>query len=348
MSKIEVNCGIIKDLLPLYVDDVCSEESKEAVAVHLSECESCSDLESRLRETSVDNYFQGEQKSVLNNHTKKERRLAAKIGVITSAVLLVPIIVCLICNLAVGHSLDWFFIVLTSILVFASVTVVPMFAVEKKLFYTILSFTASLLVLLMTCCIYTSGDWFFTAAASVIFGLSVVFMPYLVRFIPFDRAGKFIGAFSANKGLLVMLWDTAWLYIMLAAIGVQGNYDGYWREAFSIATGGLLLPWAIFLVSRYSKKPAVTKVGLSFIAVAVFTEVTNDLINFLLYGKIDLMFTHADFKTWMWTEDMGEASLAASNANFNVTAMIGFIVAGLILCGIGAVWTAHKKSKIQK
>jgi len=34
-------CGIIKDLLPLYIDDVCNEESRCAVEKHLAECESC-------------------------------------------------------------------------------------------------------------------------------------------------------------------------------------------------------------------------------------------------------------------------------------------------------------------
>ena len=34
-------CGIIKDLLPLYMDNVCNEESRQAVEEHLEECESC-------------------------------------------------------------------------------------------------------------------------------------------------------------------------------------------------------------------------------------------------------------------------------------------------------------------
>ena len=34
-------CGIIRDLLPLYIDDICYEESKQAVENHLSECEKC-------------------------------------------------------------------------------------------------------------------------------------------------------------------------------------------------------------------------------------------------------------------------------------------------------------------
>lgn len=34
-------CGIVKDLLPLYADDVCTPESKKFVAEHLAECEEC-------------------------------------------------------------------------------------------------------------------------------------------------------------------------------------------------------------------------------------------------------------------------------------------------------------------
>lgn len=36
-----ISCEIIKDLLPLYHDGVCSKESIAAVEEHLSHCESC-------------------------------------------------------------------------------------------------------------------------------------------------------------------------------------------------------------------------------------------------------------------------------------------------------------------
>ena len=35
------SCEIIKDLLPLYVDHVCSDESIELIDQHLLECEKC-------------------------------------------------------------------------------------------------------------------------------------------------------------------------------------------------------------------------------------------------------------------------------------------------------------------
>lgn len=36
-----MNCNVINDLIPLYVDDCCSEESAALVAEHLKTCESC-------------------------------------------------------------------------------------------------------------------------------------------------------------------------------------------------------------------------------------------------------------------------------------------------------------------
>lgn len=43
------NCGIIKDLLPLYVDQVCSDDSKELINAHLPECENCKSYLNSLR-----------------------------------------------------------------------------------------------------------------------------------------------------------------------------------------------------------------------------------------------------------------------------------------------------------
>ncbi|NMA65781.1 MAG: hypothetical protein GX957_06005 [Clostridiaceae bacterium] len=36
-----ISCEIIKDMLPLYLDGVCSNDSKVMVEEHLAECDSC-------------------------------------------------------------------------------------------------------------------------------------------------------------------------------------------------------------------------------------------------------------------------------------------------------------------
>ncbi len=46
-----MNCDVIKDLLPLYVDECCSEESEKLVAEHLATCENCRKVHSQMRQT---------------------------------------------------------------------------------------------------------------------------------------------------------------------------------------------------------------------------------------------------------------------------------------------------------
>ncbi|MEE3952759.1 zf-HC2 domain-containing protein [Peribacillus frigoritolerans] len=48
MSKI--SCNIVKDMLPLYHDNVCSSDSQKMVEEHLSECDSCKSELDRIRD----------------------------------------------------------------------------------------------------------------------------------------------------------------------------------------------------------------------------------------------------------------------------------------------------------
>lgn len=47
------NCGIIDDLLPLYADGACSEESKAAIEAHLASCEACQKKLERMQSNTV-------------------------------------------------------------------------------------------------------------------------------------------------------------------------------------------------------------------------------------------------------------------------------------------------------
>ena len=39
-----MNCNMVKDLIPLYIDGCCSEESEKAVEVHIRDCDDCKRL----------------------------------------------------------------------------------------------------------------------------------------------------------------------------------------------------------------------------------------------------------------------------------------------------------------
>ncbi len=209
MSENKYSCGIVRDLIPLYRDGVCGEESRRIVEEHLRECTDCREMSECLNDTTIERTLSKESESVLSNHEKKERRTAVTAGMIVSGILMIPVIVCLICNLAVGHALDWFFIVLTALLTTASVIVVPLLAGERRFSKTIMCFTASLMLLLLTCCLYSHGDWFFVTAVPIIFGLSVIFLPFIIKELPLPPALK------KRKALTVVIWDVFWLLMLL-------------------------------------------------------------------------------------------------------------------------------------
>lgn len=67
----EINCNIIKDILPLYVDGVVSDDTKEMVEKHLDCCEECKkELELMKQEISIP---PEKEASLIRNFKKKLR-----------------------------------------------------------------------------------------------------------------------------------------------------------------------------------------------------------------------------------------------------------------------------------
>lgn len=85
MDKHIITCEMAKDLIPLYSEGLCSEESRKAVENHLSECESCR----RLLETPVEQEQVAsvpEEKNVFKKLNRKMKR--SKLWIIALSVVL--------------------------------------------------------------------------------------------------------------------------------------------------------------------------------------------------------------------------------------------------------------------
>ena len=89
------NCKVIEDLLPLYHDGVCSEESKEFVERHLCDCQSCRESLETLNADFEDALSAQEQTEemkalkTIGSVFKRKKRNAVLIGIgITFAVLI--------------------------------------------------------------------------------------------------------------------------------------------------------------------------------------------------------------------------------------------------------------------
>ena len=79
MSRIP--CNVNKDLLPLYVDNVCSEESKSMVEEHLAGCEECQGYYDALREGMPEEKIAEEKEELLSEEKMRE----AEVSVIKGA-----------------------------------------------------------------------------------------------------------------------------------------------------------------------------------------------------------------------------------------------------------------------
>ena len=214
----KTDCEVIRDLLPLYADDACSEGSRHLVEEHLNECPSCTDLLSRIRETKIEDDLQEEKTSVIEYGARRFKRRSAAVGSVISGLFMIPILICLIVNLTSGANLGSFFIVLSSMLVAASLIIVPLMIPEDKAFWTFCSFCASLMLLLGVICLFTRGTWFPVASSAVLFGLAVVFLPFLIRTRP---VRKQIG--SSNPVLIVLALDAALFINMISMIRSHGK-----------------------------------------------------------------------------------------------------------------------------
>jgi len=203
--------------------------------------------------------------------------------------------------------------------VWASLTVVPLIMEERKGLWTLGSFTGSLTLLLLTCCIYTGGDWFAVAMIPILFSLSVLFAPFVIAQIPLK------GFASTNKGLLAMIVDTVLLFAVVIVSGLYGGYGAdFWQNGLIITSISLLFPWVLFLIIRYLKANAFVRAGLSVVFSGIFLSVIESMIDFILYGKFRIKFAN-------------EANLLVWNANTidsNVTLLIlisGFVIGGVLL-----------------
>lgn len=317
-------CEIVRDLLPLYCDNISSSASSEMVKEHILECPECQTIWNQMQNGSAVNLLGKEANEIISHHNQVLKRKSLTIGGTISAVLAVPMLITFIVNLTVGKTLDWFFIVLTSLFVAASVTVVPIVIEMRKAFFTIVSFTASLLLLLLSSCLYSRGDWFFMASISVLLGISILFMPLLLKQLP-----KYSNFIKDRIGLFSISIDTLLLYATVITAVIYTNTPDYFLSAILITSYCLTPIWTAFFTIRYTKLHALTKAGIVTIIVGLFYAFTNDIIYWIEGSELTVEIQKAVLSSW--TESNFDANSKAVTLIFCILIGVVLIMAGRTL-----------------
>ena len=210
-----MDCDVIRDLLPLYADEACSEKRRALVNAHLLDCADCRAMLEKIKETEIENNLKSEKESVLQYGITQFKKRTAAVGSAVSGAFLVPILICLF---LFSSPLGWIDIVLASLCVAASVSVVPIMVQEDKFFWMLCAFTASLMVLLGVICIHSHGSWFWIASSASLFGLAAVGLPFTLKARPMK---KLIGNY--NPWIVLGGIDVALFFNMMSMIGSHGK-----------------------------------------------------------------------------------------------------------------------------
>lgn len=202
------------------------------------------------------------------------------------------LLTCFICNLAVQHKLSWFFIVLASELVIISLTLVPVMVPVQKALITLGAFTVSLSLLLLVCNLYTGGSWFMIAFISVIFGISFVFLPYVLYAVYLPSI------LSDKKALLYFSVESLLLVLLLFLCNLYTNGNWFISTALPITGVSLLLPWGIMLIIRYTRINIYFKLAGCFALASVFEYVFQGFLHFILKDGSGRPGFQYDFTNW--------------------------------------------------
>jgi transcriptional regulator with XRE-family HTH domain len=201
------------------------------------------------------------------------------------------LLTCFIVNLATEHRLSWFFIVLTSIMLAFSLTSFPLLVEKHRASYTLAAFYASLNLLILTCAIYTGGDWFGVTFISLLFGFCVVFLPFVLRDIPL------LGAWQQHKALICLSVDTVLCWLVIIAANVHARETIDWTVIIPSALIPMLLPWGIMGALRYLPIQRM----LRWAAAVAYTGVHLYLLQSSLLVTIDrkrFAFQHTNLLNW--------------------------------------------------
>lgn len=230
------------------------------------------------------------------------------------------ILTCLICNLAITHALTWFFIAVTSCLTAYSLTNLPLLVTKQRKLVTLGSFFLSLNLLLLTCCLYTSGHWFFVSFTSLLFGFSVVFAPTVLRNLVLPKK------WGAHKALLSMGADTLLLFLLLTAVcAYQNRLDTLFYPLGVLTLHLLVLPWAFLLVIRYSKLNAWFRTSICLIVSGLYVLTVSSVS--------DTITDHKPFV--LQATNLADWSNPYINGNISTVILIACTMAALLFACAG-------------
>ena len=199
---------------------------------------------------------------------------------------------------------------------------------RKSLLYFLIEL-ALLLLLLAVCAWDARADWFPVAAISVIFGVTLVFLPFLMHQVPLPEKLR------GHKVLVYFSLETVLLLVLELICSFESQTFWFFLPGLPLTLFLAALPWAMMLLIRYAPISGWFKASGCCALVALYHAVTPavvDRILFLSGEEMDLPLTGVPWFTFHWG-DWSTPWIIGNNVN--ALFCLGMIALAVIYLVIG-------------
>lgn len=237
------------------------------------------------------------------------------------------IVVCFICDLAIFHRLDWFWIVLTSLMLAFSFTNLPFLLEKHRLPICLAAATGSLFLLLLSCWAFAGGIW-------ILGGLAITAVSLLLPW----GVWAIWRLYSLHVAPLSMALFTLWVFALLAVVHAFTGGGWLLPFAYPIAAFCLAYLWLYFAVALWLPVSAWFKAA-AFALLTTFAVPLGNLLSSHMVPEQNAP-TLADYFAWgriFTMEDIHGFSW------INVLVFAVMLILSAVLLAVGIVRAVQKR-----
>ncbi len=268
----KIPCDIIKDLLPLYNDGVCSEESVNAIEEHLTDCPDCTEELKKLKEDSPAEVLKKEENDIIGTYRKNNLKKCLFFGFSLVVFPVVNLLFTLMYG-EMGNAINVLFI--TVLVMLNSVVLPAVLGKGRKLVIIISSLAVPLAVIFITlpyfAALLSFNEYAYLNAVICVpvlmyLVLSAAFIPLKIRLdhnspLRFKKAGLRLAAMET--ALLIPLSIMLPFMFIVNYVGVIEFYTFYYSVPFLIFVWGIALLNRLLKSNHYIKMSAyIALIGL--------------------------------------------------------------------------------------
>lgn len=223
MNK-ELECEIVKDLLPLYVDRMVSDVTKQRIEGHLEHCKECTQVYQNM-DFNLEEEKQSSEVQDVKRFLKKTKKMYFLYGL--GGLSFIALIVCMIVDLTLNKGVTWSIIVASAILFANALMYTILVCTKNKAYMTMSVVSIGTVALLFTIQISryylmnTGTLWIFRYGFPImLLWLSVIWVPVICKctfkwqiwdciviFLVMELIGNYVTKLITGDYVLNDLWS---------------------------------------------------------------------------------------------------------------------------------------------